>query len=141
MILLFEYINKNLDAPLNLKKETVFTHVFPTLKTYNDKTMRYAMSFLLKCIQDYLIYSELKNKDLESQIRLNKALRLRGANKSYEKALAENYQFLEAQPLRHADFHLQKFKLQLEEYDYRHQKKRGRHPRALRRGSPPRPTA
>ena len=125
VILLFEYINKNLDTPLNLKKETVFKHVFSTVKTYDDKTMRYAMSFLLKCIQQYLMYNELENKDLDSKILLNRALRLRGADKAYQKTLTENLQELETQPLRHADFHLQKFKLQLEEYDYRHQKQRG----------------
>jgi hypothetical protein len=124
VISLFEYIDKNIDTPLTLKKETAFTHIFPTAQMYNDKTMRYAQSFLLKCIQQYLIYNELENKDLERGILLNQALRLRGADKAYQKALKENYQLLEAQILQHTGFHLNAFQLQLEEFQYRHQKQR-----------------
>ena len=124
VILLFNYIDKNGDTPLNLKKETVFKHIFPEAPAYDDKAMRYSMSFLLKCIEEYLIYNELKNNDLENGIRLNKALRLRGADKAYEKALKENFHLLAAQPHRSTDFHLQSFQLLTEEYQYRHQKQR-----------------
>jgi hypothetical protein len=124
VILLFQYLDKNAETPLKLKKEAVFSHVFPTEKTYNDKTMRYAMSFLLKCIQQYLIYNDLEISGLDSGKRLNRALRLRGADKAYQKVLGGNFQQLETQPLRHAEFHLQSFQLQLEEYQYRHQKQR-----------------
>jgi hypothetical protein len=124
VILLFEYINENIDTPLNLKKETVFNYIFPKTKAYDDKAMRYTMSFLMRSIQDYLIYNELKNKDLDKEIRLNRALRLRGADKAYQKALTESNHALEAQPLRHADFHLHAFQLQLEEYQFKHQKQR-----------------
>jgi hypothetical protein len=124
VIALFEYLDKNVEIPANLKKETVFKAVFPDTKTYNDKTMRYTMSFLMKSIQQYLIYNDLENNDLDTGLRLNRALRLRGADKAYLKALSENYQRLEGQILRHSDFHLHSFHLQLEELQYRHQKKR-----------------
>jgi hypothetical protein len=124
VILLFDYLDKNVETVSNLQKETVFNHVFPTEKTYNDKTMRYTMSFLMKCIQQYLIYNDLENNDLDTGLRLNRALRLRGADKAYQKALKENYQDIEDQPLRHSGFHYQSFQLQLEEYQYRHQKQR-----------------
>jgi hypothetical protein len=124
VILLFQYLDKTENSPINLKKETVFKAIFPTEKTYNDKTMRYAMSFLLKCIEHYLIYNDLETNDLESGKRLNRALRVRGSDKSYQKVLVENFQQLENQPLRHAEFHLQTFQLQLEAYQYRHQKLR-----------------
>ncbi len=124
VILLFNYIDKNGDTPLNLKKESVFKHIFPDVSAYDDKAIRYTMSFLLKCIEEYLVYNELKNNDLENGIRLNKALRLRGADKAYEKALKENFHLLAAQPHRSTDFHLQSFQLLTEEYQYRHQKQR-----------------
>jgi hypothetical protein len=124
VILLFNYIDKNGDTLLNLKKETVFKHVFPDVPAYDDKMIRYTMSFLLKCIEEYLIYNEFKNNDLEHKIRLNKALRLRGADKAYEKALKENFTLLASQPHRSTDFYLQSFQLLTEEYQYRHQKQR-----------------
>jgi hypothetical protein len=122
--LLFQYINDNIDTPLNLKKETVFTHIFPNEKIYNDKAMRYTMSFLSKCIQQYLIFTEAEKDNLANGIQLNKALRLRGADKAYQKALKENYALLETHPHHSTDFHLQTFQLTLEEYQYRHQKQR-----------------
>jgi hypothetical protein len=124
VVLLFDYLDKNAETPTNLRKETVFKAVFPTIKTYDDKTMRYLMSFLMKSIQQFLIYNDLKNNDLDTGLRLNRALRLRGADKAYQKALSENYERLDAQELRHSDFHLHTFHVRLEEYEYRHQKKR-----------------
>ncbi len=124
VISLFNYIYQNGNTPFNLKKESVFKHIFPDAPAYDDKAMRYTMSFLLKCIEEYLIYNELKNNDLENGIRLNKALRLRGADKAYEKALKENFHLLASQPHRSTDFHLQSFQLLTEEYQYRHQKQR-----------------
>ena len=49
---------------------------------------------------------------------------MRGADKAVQKALSENFQSLETQPLRHADFHLNTFQLQLEEYHFRLKKQR-----------------
>ena len=124
VILLFQYINENIDTPLNLKKETVYTCVFPNAKQYDDKAMRYTMSFLMRCMQDFLMYNELKNNDLDKDIRLNRALRLRGADKAYQKALTESHHALEAQPLRHADYHLHNYQLELEAYQFKYKKQR-----------------
>jgi hypothetical protein len=124
VILLFDYVEKNLETPTNLKKETVFKTVFPSAKAYNDKAMRYTMSFLMRCVQQYLIYKDLENNDLDNGLSLNRALRLRGADKAYQKSLGENYQRLDGQTMRHSDFHLHSFHLRLEELQYRHQKKR-----------------
>jgi hypothetical protein len=124
VILLFQYISENIDTPLHLKKETAFTHIFPTATAYDDKAMRYTMSFLSKCIQQYLIFTETEKDNLANGIQLNKALRLRGADKAYEKVLKENYVLLETHPHRSTGFHLQSFQLTLEEYQYRHQKQR-----------------
>lgn len=124
VVLLFDYLDKNVGTSLNLQKETIFKFVFPNSQTYNDKTMRYTMSFLMHCMQEYLVYNDLENNNLDKDLRLNRALRLRGADKAYQKALTESFHQLDAQPLRHADFHFQSFQLQLEEYQFRHQKQR-----------------
>lgn len=124
VILLFDYLDKNVGTPEKLKKEVAFSAVFPSESTYNDKTMRYTMSFLMKCIEQYLMYNNFKNNDLDNGLRLNRALRLRGADKAYQKALTDNYQRLDGQTLRQSDFHWQSFQLKLEELQYQHQKKR-----------------
>jgi hypothetical protein len=123
---LFDYIDAH--SPIlptgNIwQKETVFKAIFSTEKVYDDKKMRYTMSFLLKCIQQYLMYNELENNDL-GNVYLARAMRRRGADKAYEKVLTDSHQQLAVQPLRHAIYHLHTFQLQLEEYQFRYQKRR-----------------
>ena len=129
VIRLFDYLDTHYDnsrAPEAdfWAKERVFQAIYPDKTVYDDKEMRYTMSFLTKCIRQYLIYNELKNNELDSALKLNNALRTREADKAYQKNLSDTYQQLDAQPLRHAHFHLQKFHLQLEDYTFYHQKQR-----------------
>lgn len=115
VVLLFDYIDLHFTDGVGggpfWEKEPVYKAIFPEKKTYDDKAMRYTMSFLLKCIRQYLICNELKNNELDSEMKLNRALRQRTADKAYQKNLSESYQSLETQPLRNAEFHLQKFQL------------------------------
>ena len=115
VVLLFDYIDKHFTdlSPEHREgvgdgqfwgKERVYKAIFPEKKTYDDKAMRYTMSFLLKCIRQYLICNELKNNELDGEMKLNRALRQRTADKAYQKNLSESYQSLETQPLRNAEF-------------------------------------
>jgi hypothetical protein len=138
VILLFEYITKNLKEGPSVfrdkegknigsifKKENVFKAVFVDAHNYDDKQLRYTMSFLLKCIRQFLIYKDLTINDLNNEIALNRALRQRGADKIFEKNIQQSFLFFENQNLRHADFYFYKYRLQMVEYEYLHRRQRG----------------
>jgi hypothetical protein len=138
VILLYEYLNKNFkEGPSvfqdnehkNLgsvfKKENVFKAVFVDVKNYDDKQLRYTMSFLLKCIRQFLVYKDLTVNELNNEIALNRALRQRGADKIFEKNIQQSFLFFENQNLRHADFYFYKYRLQMVEYEYLHRRQRG----------------
>jgi hypothetical protein len=138
VILLFEYITKNLKEGPSVfrdkegknigsvfKKENVFKSVFVDVKNYDDKQLRYTMSFLLKCIRQYLIYKEFNTNELNNEIALNRSLRQRGADKIFEKNIQQSFLFFENQNLRHADFYFYKYRLQMVEYEYLHRRQRG----------------
>jgi hypothetical protein len=139
VIRLFEYLDKYLkEGPsvFLLKKESknittvfikenVFKAVFVDVKNYDDKQLRYTMSFLLKCIRHFLIYKELTINELNNEIALNRALRQRGADKIFEKNIQQSFLFFENQNLRHADFYFYKYRLQMVEYEYLHRRQRG----------------
>jgi hypothetical protein len=107
------------------KKENVFKAVFVDVQNYDDKQLRYTMSFLLKCIRQFLIYKDLTINDLNNEIALNRALRQRGADKIFEKNIQQSFLFFENQNLRHADFYFYKYRLQMVEYEYLHRRQRG----------------
>ena len=107
-----------------LKKENVFKAVFVNAKNYDDKQLRYTMSFLLKCIKQFLIYKDLSANELSSEIKLNRALRQRGADKAFEKNIQQSFAVLDNQDLRHADFYFYKYRLQMVEYEFLHRRQR-----------------
>jgi hypothetical protein len=128
---LYQYLDKYLkdsetkNIAMILKKENVFKAVFVDVKKYDDKQLRYTMSFLLKCIRQFLIYKDLTINDLNNEIALNRALRQRGADKIFEKNIQQSFLFFENQNLRHADFYFYKYRLQMVEYEYLHRRQRG----------------
>jgi hypothetical protein len=128
---LFEYLDKNLkdseskNITTAFEKENVFKAVFVDVKKYDDKQLRYTMSFLLKCIRQFLIYKDLTINDLNNEIALNRALRQRGADKIFEKNIQQSFLLFENQNLRHADFYFYKYRLQMVEYEYLHRRQRG----------------
>jgi hypothetical protein len=139
VVRLFEYLDKYLKEGPSVfslkkesknittvfKKENVFKAVFVDVKNYDDKQLRYTMSFLLKCIRQFLIYKDLTISELNNEIALNRALRQRGADKIFEKNIQQSFLFFENQNLRHADFYFNKYRLQMVEYEYLHRRQRG----------------
>jgi hypothetical protein len=80
------------------------------------------MSLLTQIILKYLAMNELEQQTPQYDRLLNRALRKRGAEKMYEKALIDAKTNLNAQPLRNAQFHLDNFMLSFgEEFDAKQQ--------------------
>lgn len=112
---LFEYIDKHLEggAP-KLMKEKAFAAIYPKQKFDVDR-LYYPMSALTQIILKYLTINELEQHTPQYHRLLNRALRTRGAEKVYEKTLADSKTYLNEQPLRNAQFHLDSFMLTFEE--------------------------
>jgi hypothetical protein len=119
---LFEYIDKHIDtgAP-KLIKEKAFAAIYPKQKFDVDR-FYYPMSSLTQIILKYLTMNELEQQTPQYDRLLNRALRKRGAEKIYEKALFDAKTHLSEQPLRNAQFHLDNFMLSFgEEFDAKQQ--------------------
>ena len=108
---LFNYIDKHLDsgAP-KLMKEKAFAAVYPKQKFDVDR-LYYPMSALTQIILKYLTINELEQQTPQYHRLLNRALRKRGAEKIYEKTLEDSKTYLNEQPLRNGQFHLDSFML------------------------------
>jgi hypothetical protein len=119
---LFEYIDKNIEggAP-KLMKEKAFAVIYKKEKFDVDR-FYYPMSLLTQIILKYLAMNELEQETPQYDRLLNRALRKRGAEKMYEKALTDAKTNLNTQPLRNAQFHLDNFMLTFgEEFDAKQQ--------------------
>lgn len=119
---LFEYIDKNIDTgTAKLAKEKAFAAIYNKQKLDIDR-LYYPMSALTQIILKYLSMNELEQETPQYDRLLNRALRKRGAEKMYEKALTDAKTNLISQPLRNAQFHLDNFMLSFgEEFDAKQQ--------------------
>ena len=115
---LFDYIDKHLEAGApKLMKEKAYAAVYPKQKFDVDR-LYYPMSALTQIILKYLTINELEQQTPQYHRLLNRALRKRGAEKIYEKTLEDSKTYLNEQPLRNGQFHLDSFMLILgEEFD------------------------
>ena len=63
-----------------LTKENAHRFVFTENVPFDDATMRYTMSFLLKLTKQFLIHKELIDNDLQQNLLLTRALKKRNAD-------------------------------------------------------------
>jgi hypothetical protein len=124
VIQLYDYIEKVFNEKLpDFSKEKAFKKLFPN-KKFDDVLMRQLMSYLLKVIEKYLITEGVFQDDLESQLQLTRALRFRNADKLFEKQLLQFSESIDNQGFKNAKYHYLKFRIRLEDYTYRAEKKR-----------------
>lgn len=116
---LFEYLvgANNLHSDNGLEKEKVFKVVYPA-KTYSDAEMRQVMHFLLKSVEESLVYSELLKDRERAQIALVKAYRQRQLPKLFHKSLDLSLKMQEEQPCRNHHYFETEYLLQFEHYTY-----------------------
>ncbi len=118
---LFEYIDKNIDAGApKLMKEKVFATIYAKQKFDVDR-LYYPMSALTQIILKYLTMNELEQQTSQYHRLLNQSLRKRGAEKIYEKTIADAKILLGQQPLRNARYHHDSFLLRYEQLDSQQQ--------------------
>jgi len=116
---LFEYLTKNLNSSDTiLEKEQAWRFVFPG-DPYDDAYMRQVMYFLLKSIEEYLVFADYTNDRVQFQAALTRIYRERKLEKAHKQAHRLARESLENQPFRNGYFLRQHFFLEQEEYEYR----------------------
>ncbi|NRB46219.1 MAG: hypothetical protein HRU41_01000 [Saprospiraceae bacterium] len=113
------YLKKMLPRGLTekLDKELVFTALYPG-ESYDEKKIRYLMSFLYQLMQDYLAYVQWKEDNLQVQNDLLHGLRLRGLQRSFSTTSNRLEKDLREHPLRNPAYHLQQSRFHEEMYRY-----------------------
>ena len=119
VIQLLVYLKKVLPQGLEkkLKKEVVFNVLYPG-ERYDEKKIRYLMSFLYQIMQDYLAYTQWKENDLQVQNKLLHSLRLRGLQRSFTSMSNRLEKEFRLHPLRNPAYHFQKSSFHEEMYAY-----------------------
>jgi len=117
---LFEYFfyKKYIEKEKKLEKEVVFSYLFPKQK-YDDAKIRQTMYFLLKFVEEFLVYDYRTKEEITNKITLAKIYReRRHLNKYAQKATNTAYEQLEKQPHRDCEFHQSEYMIKREEMEF-----------------------
>lgn len=117
VVKLFDYMVKlSARADGSYDKELAWKAIFPN-QPYDDAFMRQVMYFLLRAIEEYLVFTDFTSDRVQYQISLTRIYRKRKLEKSYKQAHRLGAENLESQPLRNTYYFLNKFFLEQEEYE------------------------
>jgi len=97
-------------------REYYFSKIFPG-QSYEDKKMRYTISFLNKLVKKFLAIEQLKEDQISEQWLVAKAFRKKGLSTIYEKEIQICLKILEKQPFRNAQYYLDSYLIDYEEYE------------------------
>lgn len=114
---LFEYLVKNdrYTTDKYVQKEKVFGKVYAG-ETYNDAKMRQVIFFLLKVIEEFLIYQEVFSNEVDNKITLARVYRKRKLDNPFEKTIANAVKYQEQQPYRNEYFYRNQYVIEQEKY-------------------------
>lgn len=121
VVRLFDFLNKHLGDGTqdeSVEKNRAWKAVFPG-EAYDDARMRQVMYFLLKALEEYLVYSDYALDPVQFNLALVKIYRQRKLDKAYRQAHRAGANHLEDQPLRNGYYLMHRFHLEEEEYYYR----------------------
>ena len=127
VIALFKYL-RSLPHPINdslLKKEVVFSHVFPN-ELYVEKKIRYTISFLYQVIKEFLAIQNFRANKVLSEIAIMQTYRKKDIPQLFEQSFQTVTQLLEKSNWRQEDFHFQNYLLQNERYLFTTHQTRGK---------------
>lgn len=109
------------------KREYYFGRIFPD-QPYEDKKMRYTISFLNKVIKKFLAIEQLKEDQISEQRLVAKAFRKKGLSNIYEKEIQNCLSLLEKKSFRNAQYYLDSYLIGYEDYEafYKSKKSTGK---------------
>ena len=115
VIRLFDFLVKSLlQGDESVEKERAWAAIFKG-EPYDDAFMRQVMYFLLKAVEEYMVFTEISHEKIQYQLTLTRIYRQRKMDKAYRQALRMGKDLLENQPLRDNRYLRYKFLL---EQDY-----------------------
>jgi hypothetical protein len=115
VVKLFEFLAKHLtNGDSDVEKEQAWRAVFPA-QPYDDAYMRQVMYFLLKAIEEYLVFTDICAEKGQFQLSLMHIYRERNLERAYHQAHRVGRDQMEKQPLRDSSYLFNKF---LFEKDY-----------------------
>ncbi len=119
VIHLFDYLTKSLTADdTDAGKKRAWKAVYSG-EPYDDARMRQVMYFLLKVVEEYLIFEEYVGDQVQFRETLTRIYRLRKLDKAYRQAYRQGREQLERQPLRNGYYLMHAYFFELEEYNHR----------------------
>lgn len=120
VVRLFDFLNKNLpdDGDDTVEKKRAWKAVFPR-EEYDDARMRQVMYFLLKAIEEYLVFEDSIADQAKYLGTLTKIYRSRKLDKAYRQAYRQGHDYLDKQPLRNGYYLMHAYFFDLEEYNHR----------------------
>jgi hypothetical protein len=125
-VVLLDYLTENnhLDSETLLEKEKVYATLFST-EGYEDTKMRQTMYFLLKHLEDFLIYQEQSKDEVKAQLKLASIYRHRKLDKSFRQTMSNLQETHELSEFRNENYLFDDFKIQQELYYKIENEKRG----------------
>lgn len=100
-----------------LRKEIVFSKLFPK-EQYSTDRVDYAMSFLNKLIEQFLIYQNATREKLDQQIALLEEYRHMGLKKHFNQVLHSADKSLKKYHHRNIPYHEKAFEIEVERYQF-----------------------
>jgi len=118
VIAIFNYIMEVLDkSPISLNKASISKKLFPS-QIYDEKKIRYLISFLNKTVERFLINKELERDELQARIYLLQAYRRKGISKSFYKSIKQTETIVEKIPYRNDEFYEKAYQIEYEKYSF-----------------------
>jgi len=117
VVFLFNYLleDNHLYKDNSLKKKTVYRWIFGK-EQFDDAKLRQTIYFLNKCIEEFLIYQELRQNEVRAQIALATVYRKKKLRKPFQKNLKITQKLQEKQEFRNHQYLRNEYFLQNELY-------------------------
>lgn len=121
---LFEFIAERVFTLKTIPtKEQAFKALYPG-RPYDARQARYAMSWLLKAIEQYLALQPWLADERQQKIELARAYREKQLPKHFQQTMQQLSRQQEQQPIRNAEYFEYEYRIQLEQYAFTASRKR-----------------
>lgn len=114
-LLLLHYLTSNdtLDREKQLKKEKIYAKIFPK-EVFDDAKLRQTMHFLLRAVEEYLVFQEFQENITYNKVLLAGVYRKRKLEKPFHKAIRHAEEVQEDFSYRNEEFLRNEFLIQQE---------------------------
>ena len=115
VIKLYDYLIQNSTKSASPDKENAFGFIYPAT-VYNEKQIRYVMSFLFQTIRAFLAVDELEKDPIHFQSLIVRSLRKRNTRRAFEMEWKTAKSQLEKLKTRNHEYHYKNYLLKDEQF-------------------------